>query len=42
MTYPSNVLQLAYKQFHSTETALVKVRNDISVNTDYGRYRTDP
>ena len=33
----SNVLQSAYKQFHSTETALLKVHNDISLNIDNGK-----
>ena len=28
----SNVSQSAYKQFHSTETALLKVRDDINLN----------
>ena len=30
----SKVLQLAYKQFHSTETALLKVHNDVTLNMD--------
>ena len=29
----SNVSQSAYKQFHSTETALLKVHNDVTLNT---------
>ena len=33
----SNVLQSAYKQFHSTETALLKVRNDVTLNMDKGK-----
>ena len=32
----SNVLQSAYKQFHSTETALLKVHSDINLNIDNG------
>ena len=28
----SSVLQSAYKQFHSTETALLKVHNDVILN----------
>jgi len=28
---------VAYKQFHSTETALLKVHNDISLNIDTGK-----
>ena len=32
----TNVLQSAYKQFHSTETALLKVHNDINLNIDNG------
>ena len=31
-----NDLQSAYKQFHSTETALLKVHSDISLNMDRG------
>ena len=30
----TNALQSAYKQFHSTETALLKVHNDINLNID--------
>ena len=30
----TNVSQSAYKQFHSTETALLKVHNDINLNID--------
>ena len=40
----SNVSQSAYKQFHSTETALLKVHNDINLNIDNGKvtsYLTD-
>ena len=33
----SNKYQSAYKQFHSTETALLKVENDIILNMDGGR-----
>ena len=33
----SNELQSAYKQFHSTESALLKVENDILLNMDKGR-----
>ena len=35
--HPSNVFQSAYKQFHSTETTLIKVHNDISLNMDIGK-----
>jgi hypothetical protein len=31
------VSQSAYKQFHSTETALLKVHNDINLNIDNGK-----
>ena len=31
------MLQSAYKQFHSTETALLKVHNDINLNIDNGK-----
>ena len=31
----SNVLQSAYKQLHSTETALLKVYNGITLNMDF-------
>ena len=31
------ILQSAYKQFHSTETALVKVFNDIVIDIDRNR-----
>ena len=33
----SNVLQSAYKQFHSRETALLKVHNDVTLNMDKGK-----
>ena len=33
----SNDLQSAYKRFHSTETALLKIHNDIFDNMDNGR-----
>ena len=33
----SNVLQSAYKQFHSTETALLKVHNYVNLNMDKGK-----
>ena len=33
----SNVLLSAYKQFHSTETALLKVHHDITLNMDKGK-----
>ena len=33
----SNQCQSAYKKFHSTETALLKVENDIILNMDEGR-----
>ena len=33
----SNVLQSAYKQFHSTETALSKVHTDFTLNMDKGK-----
>ena len=33
----SNQYQSAYKKFHSTETALLKVENDIIFNMDEGR-----
>ena len=32
-----NVSQSAYKQFHSTETALLKVHNDVTLNMDKGK-----
>ena len=32
-----NVSQSTYKQFHSTETALLKVQNDINLNIDNGK-----
>ena len=35
----SNVFRSAFKQFHSTETALLKVHNDISLNMDTGKVR---
>ena len=33
----SNVSQSAYKQFHSTETALIKVLDDVTLNIDKGK-----
>ena len=33
----SNVLQSAYKQFHSTETDLLKVHNYVTLNMDEGK-----
>jgi len=33
----SNVFQSAYKQFHSTETALLKVHKDIALNMETGK-----
>ena len=33
----SNVSQSAYKEFHSTETALLKVHNDVTLNFDKGK-----
>ena len=33
----SNVHQLAYRSFHSTETALLKIQNDISTSADSGK-----
>ena len=33
----SNVLQSAYKQFHSTGTDLLKVHNDVTLNMDKGK-----
>ena len=33
----SNVLQSAYKQLHSTETVLLKVHNDVTLNKDKGK-----
>ena len=33
----SNDLQSAYKRFHSTETALLKIHNDIVDNMDNGK-----
>ena len=33
----SNVSQSAYKQFHSTETALLKVHNFVTLNKDNGK-----
>ena len=33
----ANVLQSAYKQFHSTKTSLFKVHNDVTLNTDKGK-----
>ena len=33
----TNASQSAYKQFHSTETALLKVHNDINLNIHYGK-----
>jgi len=31
--------QSAYKQFYSTETALLKVHNDIALNVDTGKVK---
>ena len=36
----SNVAQSAYKQFPSTETALLKVHNDAALNMDKGKVTT--
>ena len=33
----SDVLQSAYKQFHSTQGALLKVYNDVTLNMDKGK-----
>jgi len=33
----SNIFQSAYRQFHSTETSLLKVHNDISLNMNTGK-----
>ena len=33
----SNQVQSAYKRFHSTETALLKIHNDIICNMDNGK-----
>ena len=33
----SNASQSAYKEFHSTETALLKVHNDVTLNIDKGK-----
>ena len=33
----TNVFQSAYKQFHSTETALLKVHNNIALNMGTGK-----
>ena len=33
----NNASQSVYKQFHSTETALLKVHNDINLNIDNGK-----
>ena len=33
----SNVSQSAYKEFHSTETALLKVHNDVTLNFEKGK-----
>ena len=33
----SNNLQSAYKKFHSTESALLKVENDVLLNMEKGR-----
>ena len=35
--HQSNVFQSAYKQFPATETALLKVHSDISLNMDTGK-----
>ena len=32
-----NVNQSAYKSFHSTETALLKIQNDIALSVDSGK-----
>ena len=37
ITRRSHVHQSAYKSFHSTETALLKIRNDISSSVDSGK-----
>ena len=34
----SNVFQSAYKQFHSTEIALLKIHNDVLLNIDIGKF----
>ena len=36
----SNKLQSAYKKFHSTESALLKVENDVLLNMEKGRVTT--
>ncbi len=36
----SNHVQSAYKSFHSTETALLKIHNDIIYNMDNGKVTT--
>ena len=36
-SFMSNVLQSAYKQFHSTETAILKVHTDVTLNMDKGK-----
>ena len=33
----SKALKSAYKQFHPTETALLKVYNDVTLNMDKGK-----
>ena len=32
-----NLLQSAYKHIHSSETALLKVHNDVTLNMDKGK-----
>ena len=34
---PTRLLKYAYKRFHSTETALLKINNDIICNMDNGK-----
>ena len=36
----SNNLQSAYKKFHSTESAILKVKNDVLLNMENGRVTT--
>ena len=40
ITYHINDLQSAYKRFHSTETGLLKIHNDIVDNMDNGKVTT--